>query len=204
AGEGVFGGIQQCVVADAASAEGSVDGRAAGVRYVRILGAEDHEQTAANFFGAGERTGVGVLAELAVVDAGAVVAHRDAHVRLKGGAEGEVAADAETHDADFSRRDARMRGEPVEATAAVGVEMRNWSFRSVLLAARATGVVERNDSAGRLDAAIDFRRGGDKAVSGEAYAKAQQRRSELEDVGVAPDARIFSIRFGRGDERAHR
>ena len=141
------------------------------------------------------------------MDAGGVVADGDADVGLKGGAEGEVAADAESDDADFAWCDARMGGEPVEATAAVGVEMRDRSFRGVLLAARAAGVVERDDRAGRLDAAMDFRRGGDKAVSGEAHAKAQQWRRELKDIGVAPDARKFSVGLGpRGHchKRTHR
>src|SRR5262249_27999054 len=148
ASEGMLGRIEKGVAADAGGAQRGVDFVAAYVGDVRVLRAEDHQEIAADFFGAGERAGVGVLTELAVVDACPVEADGGTEGRLKRGAKGKVAADAESDNADFSGGDARMACEPVQSGAAVFVEIRDWSFCGVLLAARTTGVIERDRGPG--------------------------------------------------------
>src|SRR5262249_36761886 len=118
--------------------------------------------------------------------------------------EGEMAADAESDDADFSSRDFRMFGEPIQARTAIGIEVGDRSLRGVLLAAGASGVVEGDHRAWWFDAAIDFRCGGDESVAGEPHAGAKHWRTELEDVRVAPDAGILALGFRRSDEGSHR
>jgi hypothetical protein len=181
-----------------------IDRFAARVGNVRVVRAEDHQKFTSDFFCASQGSGIGVLAELAVVDACGVVTDRCADVGLEGSTEGEVAADAETHDADLLRRDFRVFGKPVETRAAIGIEMRDGSHRGVLLAARATGVIKGDHRSGRFDAAINFRGGGNKSVSGKANACAQHGRRELENVGITPDAGVLTFDLGRGDEGSHR
>ena len=69
---------------------------------VRVLRSEDHQEFTANLFCAGQRSGICVLTEFAVMDACPVVADRCADIGLECSTESEVAADAETHSADFS------------------------------------------------------------------------------------------------------
>ena len=68
---------------------------------VRVLCSEDHQEFTTNFFCAGQRSGICVLTELAVMDARPVVTDRCADIGLECSAESEVAADAEAHSADF-------------------------------------------------------------------------------------------------------
>src|ERR1700675_2392207 len=82
--------------------------------------------------------------------------------------------------------------------------MGDGSFCGVLLAARASGVVESDDCSGRFDAAIDFRSRGYKTISGQANAGPEQRRGELENIGIAPDGGVSTLGFGSSDEGAHR
>src|SRR6516164_5183769 len=105
------------------------------------------------------------------MDACPVVADRCADIGLECSAEGEVAADAETHSTDFPWRDLGMFREPVQTSPAIGIKMRNRSLRGVLLAARASRIIKWNHRSGRFDAPINFRRGGDKSVSGQAHAR---------------------------------
>src|SRR5215469_18500714 len=88
-----------------------------------------------------------------------------------------------------------MFGEPVQTSPTIGVKMRNRSFRGVLLAARASGIIKWNHRSGRFDAAIDFRRSGNKSVSGETYARSSHGRRQLKNVGKAQDARKSAFRF---------
>lgn len=161
------------------------DGVAAFSRDVRVMRTEDHQKFAADFEGLRERAGVGVFAEFSVVNASAVKADGSADVGLKGGAKGQVTADAEAHSADVSRRDFRMSFEPVECGAATGVEIGDWSFQGVFEAASAASVIEGNGRARRLDAVIDLGCGGDESVTGESDARAKHGAGELENVRVA-------------------
>ena len=49
-----------------------------------------------------------------------------------------------------------MFGEPVQTSPTVGVKMRNRSFRGVLLAARASGIIKWNHRSGRFDCGDRF------------------------------------------------
>jgi hypothetical protein len=75
---------------------------------VRVLCPKDHQKFTADFFCAGQRSGIRVLTEFAVMDARAVVTDRCTDIGLGRCAEGEVATDAETQDADFPPRDLGM------------------------------------------------------------------------------------------------
>src|SRR5579862_6176860 len=74
--EGVLRWIQQRVIANAGLSQRLVNSFASRVRHVRILRPEDHQKLSANLFGASQRSSIGILAELAVMDASAVVTHR--------------------------------------------------------------------------------------------------------------------------------
>jgi hypothetical protein len=115
-----------------------------------------------------------------------------------------VPADTETHDTDFPWRDFRMYGKPVQASAAIGIEMRDRSLCGVLLAASPSGVIEGDHRSRWFDAPINFRRSGNKSVPGQPNASAQQWGSELKNIRVAPYARILIFGPGRSDESSHR
>src|ERR1700680_3166757 len=138
------------------------------------------------------------------MDACGVVTDRCMDIGLERRTEGEVAADAETHDADFPWCDLRMLGKPVQASAAISIEMRNWSLRGVLLAADASGVIEWDRGSRWFDAAIDFRGSGNKSIPGQPNTGAYHGRCKLKNVGIAPDAGILTFGRGRGDEGSHR
>src|SRR5271166_4007347 len=106
------------------------------------------------------------------MEACGVVTDRCTDVGLERRTEGEVAADAETHDADFPWCDLGMLGKPVQASAAIGIEMRDRSLGSVLLAANASRVIESDHGSRRFDAAIDFRGSGNKSIPGQPNAGA--------------------------------
>jgi hypothetical protein len=171
---------------------------------VRVLCTEDHEEFTANFFCTSQRSGICVMTELAVMDACAVVADRGTNVALECGTEGEVAADAETDRTDFPRRDFGMFGEPVLTGATVGIEMRDRSLRGVLLAAGAPGIVKWDHRPGRFNAAINLGGSGNKSIPSQPYASAEQGRSELKNVGKAPDSGILTFGFRRSNKGPHR
>src|ERR1700691_5179684 len=138
------------------------------------------------------------------MDACAVETDRRADIALERRTEREVAADAETHPPDFSRRDLGMFRKPVKTSTAIGIEMRDRSLCRVLLAANASGVVERDHRSRRFDPAVNFRGGGNKSISGQSYARADHWRRELKDVGIARDARILAFSLRRSDKSPHR
>ena len=96
---------------------------------VRVLSAPDHEQFAFDVLGAFERVVVHAFAEAAFVDVGGVEAGGGHDVGVHGGAEGEVAADADAHRAEFAGA-VGAGGEMVEDGAGVGVVGRDGSCRS--------------------------------------------------------------------------
>jgi hypothetical protein len=160
---------------------------------VWVIGPEDHQKFTADFSRAGQRSGIGVLTKLAIMDARAVVADRGADIGLERRSKREVPADTETYDTDFPWRDFRMYGKPVQASAAIGIEMRDRSLCSVLLAAGPSGVIEGDHRSRQLDAPINFRRSSNKSVPGQPHASAQQWRSELKNIRVAPYAWILTF-----------
>src|ERR1700682_1021143 len=81
--EGVLGRVSQRFVVSSGALQGAVDGLASRLRDVGIPYAEDHQELAADFAGVGQRSGVGVLAEFSIMDAGAVKADRCADIRLQ-------------------------------------------------------------------------------------------------------------------------
>src|SRR5580692_1746480 len=200
----MLGWIQQRAIAHTGVFERPIDRFTARIWNMRVPGTEDHQKLPANFFGARKRSRIRVLTEFAVMDARAVVTDGGANIRLERSSEGEVAADAETDDADFAARDLGIVSKPVQASAAIGIEMGDRSFGGGLLAAGAAGVIKRDHRSGRFDTAINFRRSSNKSVPGQPHAEAQQRRSELENIGIAPDTGIWTFCFWRGDEGSHR
>ena len=101
------------------------------------------------------------------MDARGVVTDSRTDLWLERRTEGEVAADAETHNADFAWRDFGMLEKPVQTSAAIGIEMRDRSLRGVLLAADTSGVIESDHGSRWFDAAIDFRGSGNKSIPGQ-------------------------------------
>src|SRR6266705_2092202 len=91
-----------------------------------------------------------------------------------------------------------------DRSAAIGIEMRDRSLCSLLLAAGPSGVIEGDYRSRRLDAPINFRRSSNKSVPGQPHANAQQWRSELKNIRVAPYAWIPTFGPGRSDEGSHR
>src|ERR1700739_4315381 len=179
ASEGVLGGIEESFVADNGALQGAVNGFASRDWHVRVVGPEDHQKFTADFLCASQRSGIGVLTEFAIMDAGAVVTHGSPDIGLECGTKGQMAADAETHGADFPWRNERMLGKPVQTSAAVGIEMSDRRRCGVLQAAGASRVIEGDNGAGRFGAAINFRGGNDKPVTRQANASAQQWRRKL-------------------------
>src|SRR4029077_4703844 len=94
--------------------------------------------------------------------------------------------------------------EPVQTSPTIGIKMRDRSLRGVLLAARASRVIKRDHRSRRFDAPINFGGSGNKSIPGQPYASTQHGRSELKNVGKAPDAGISAFRFRTCDEGSHR
>src|SRR5882724_5418777 len=110
----MLGWIQQRFIADTGVFQRQVNRFPSRVGHVRVLGPEDHQKFTADFSCAGQRSGIGVLTELAIMDARAVVADRCADIGLERRSKREVPADTETHDTDFPWRDLRIYGKPVK------------------------------------------------------------------------------------------
>ena len=168
---------------------------------MRVADAPDRQQLALDLPGAGERAGVGVRAELAVVQPGRVPARGRADLRAQRRAEREVPAGAV---AGRAERAVRVLGQPRQRGGDVGVEVRHRRRVGVALPAHLALVVELEHGPGRLDAVVDLGHRDDEAVAGEPHRPAQRRLGELEDVGVEDDARMRAAVARRGHEGAHR
>src|SRR3954468_20429679 len=142
---------------------------------VRVARPPDQQQLTLDLTRAGERAGVLVLAELAVMEAGRVPAGGAVHARIECGAEGEVAAGAVARDAE--RGGARLQ--VVERSAHVLVEVRDRGGLGVRLAALLALVVEAEHGPGRLDAVVDLGHRDQEPVAREAHSPAQRRLGEL-------------------------
>src|SRR5262249_59572062 len=102
ASEGVLGRIEESFVADCGALQSTVNDFASRARHVGVVGPEDHQKFAADFLCASQRSGIGVLAEFAIMDARAVVTHGSPDVGLECGAKGQMADYAESHVAYLS------------------------------------------------------------------------------------------------------
>jgi hypothetical protein len=114
---------------------------------VRVLAAPDHEEFAVDVGGALEGVVVHAFAEAALVDVGGVEAGGAEDVGVHGGAEGEVAADADAHRAEVAGA-VGARGEVVEDGAGVGVVAGELLGGLELVAAVGAGLVVGEDGAG--------------------------------------------------------
>jgi len=201
--EGVLGRVKLDAVFDAGGEETTFDGLAAFAGDVRVIRTENHQNFASDFRTLGERAGVGVLAQLSIVNAGAVKTDGGADIGLKRSAKGEVPADAETHGSEVSRRDFCMSAEPVKRGAATSVEIRDGRFQGIFEATGAASVVEGNGRAGRLDTVIDLGSSGNESVTGQTDASAKHGAGELEDVRVTEDSGEFTAEVRSSDKGSH-
>src|SRR5437763_1780528 len=146
---------------------------------------------------------VWILAQLAIMNPGAIEADRRADIRLKRSAKSEMPADTETGGAQPSFCNLTMRAQVVERGAAILIEFRYRSFRRVVQTAGASRIIKRNGGTWRFDAMVDLRLRHNKAVAGEPRARTQHRSGKLEDVGVKNHARKLAVRFWCGDIHSH-
>src|SRR5215467_2572261 len=100
--ENVLGWIQERFVLSTETSQRPIDRFASRIGNVQVLCSENHQEFTANFFCTRQRSSIYVLTELAVMDTCPVVADRCTDIGLESSTEGEVAADAETDNADFS------------------------------------------------------------------------------------------------------
>src|SRR5215470_3517839 len=95
ASEGVLGRIEESLVAYRGVLQGAVNDFASRAWHVGVGGPEDHQKFTADFLCASQRSGIGVLAEFAIMDTRAVVTHGSPDIGLEGSAKSQMASDAE-------------------------------------------------------------------------------------------------------------
>jgi hypothetical protein len=169
---------------------------------VGVLSAPDHEEFAVDVFGALEGVVVHALAEAALVDVGGVEACGGFDVGVHGGAEGEVAADADAHGAEVTGA-VGAGAEVVEDGAGVCVVGGDWLGGLEFVASVGAGLVVGEDGAGRLELVVDLGHGDDVAVAGEEGGGAADGGGDLEDFGVEDDAGVAARGSGADDVGAH-
>ena len=152
--------------------------------------------------GAGEGVVVHAFAEAALVDVGGVEAGGGEDVGVHGGAEGEVAADADAHGAEFAGA-VGAGGEVVEDGAGVGVVAGDVLGGLEGVAAVGAGLVVGEDGAGGFELVVDLGHGDDVAVAGEHGGGAADGRGDLEDLRVEEDAGVAAGRGGADDVGPH-
>src|SRR5262249_20254411 len=96
-------------------------------------------------------------------------------------------ADAKAHRTEFVWSNLRLLGKPIEASAAAFVKICHRSLCRIFESTCAARIVKGNRRAGRFDAVINLRGGGDKSITSQANTRAQHRTCELENIRVAPD-----------------
>src|SRR5438067_3553238 len=111
-----------------------------------------------------------ILAQLPIMNSGAIEADRREDIRLKRSAKSEMPADAEAGGAPPPFRNLTMRAQAVERGAAILIEFRYRSFRRVVQTAGASRIIKRNGGAWLFDAMVDLRRGHNETISGEPRA----------------------------------
>lgn len=169
---------------------------------VRILTTPDHEELALDVFGALERVVVGTFTKAAPVDVGGVEADGSAEVGVHGGAEGEVAADADAHCAEFAGT-VGAGLEVIECGAGIGVVARELLGGLPLISAIRAGLIVGEDGAGGFELVVDLGHGDDVAVAREHGGGAADGAGDLKDLRVEDDAGIFAGGGGAEDVGAH-
>ena len=159
--------------------EAGEDGHAAFGGDVGVLSAPDHEELALDFGGALEGVVVHAFAEAVLVDVGSVEAGGGLDVGVHGGAEGEMAADADAHGAKFAGA-VVAGGEVVENGAGIGVVRCDGLVGFEEVAAIGAGLVVGEDGAGGFGLVIDLGHGDDVAVAGQHGGGAADGCGDLE------------------------
>jgi hypothetical protein len=170
---------------------------------MRILTAPDHQHFALNFADAIEGVVFHALAEASLVDVGGVEAGGGENAGIHGGAEGEVAADADADCAEFVGA-VGARFEMREDGAGVGVVAGKFLGDFVGVAFVCAGLVVGNDRPDRFQLMENFRRGDDEAMAGQQRGGATDGAGDLENLGKKQQAGIFSVGGGPEDVGAHR
>jgi hypothetical protein len=181
--------------------EAGEDGHAAFEWDVRVLASPDHEEFALDLFCAFEGV-VSAFAEGAFVNVGGVEAGSGEDVGVHCGAEGEMAADADTHGTEVAGA-VGAGFEVVERGAGVGVVTGEFFCGLEGVAAVGAGLVVGEDGAGGFELVVDLGHGNDVAVAREHGGGAADRRGDLEDFGVEDDAGIAAGRGGADDVGSH-
>ena len=114
------------------------------------------------------------------MDVGGVEAGGGDDIGVHGGAEGEVATDADAHRAEFAGA-VGAGGEVVEDGAGVGVVGCDGLVGFEEVAAIGAGLVVGEDGAGGLGFVVDLGHGDDVAVASEHRCGAADGRGDLED-----------------------
>jgi hypothetical protein len=169
---------------------------------VGVLTAPDHEEFPLDVFGALEGVVVHALAEAAFVDVGGVEAGGGRDVGVHGGAEGEVAADADAHGAEVAGA-VGAGFEVVEDGSGVGVVGCDWLGGLEFVAAVGAGLVVGEDGAGGFELVVDLGHGDDVAVAGEHGGGAVDGGGDLEDLRVEDDSGVAAGGGGADDVGAH-
>lgn len=177
------------------------DGHAAFEGDVRVLASPDHQELTLDVFGAFERV-VSAFAEGAFVDVGGVKAGGGENVGVHGGAEGEVAADADAHGSEMAGA-VGAGFEVVERGAGVGVVAGELFGGLEDVAAVGASLVVGKDGASGFELVVDLGAGDDVAVAGEHGGGAADGRGDLEDLGVEDDAGVTAGAGGADDVSAH-
>jgi hypothetical protein len=181
--------------------EAGEDGHAAFEGDMRVLAAPDHEEFAFDVFRAFEGV-VSAFAEGAFVDVGGVEAGGGEDVGVHGGAEGEMAADADAHRTEVAGA-VGAGFEVVERGAGVGVIAGEFFCGLEGVAAVGTGLVVGEDGAGGFELVVDLGHGDDVTVAGEHGGGAADGRGDLEDLGVEDDAGVTARCGGANDVGPH-
>src|SRR5271166_4107233 len=107
------------------------------------------------------------------MDSGAVIADCCPDVGFERRPEGQMPADAEAHRSQLTVLDTGMPGEVIESRSPVFIEMRNGSPGGIFEPPSSPAIIERDGSAERLEAVINFGCGGNETVAGQPGACAQ-------------------------------
>ena len=169
---------------------------------VRVLAAPDHEELSLDISGAGEGVVVHAGSERGLVEVGGVEADGAEDLGVEGGAEGEVAADADTHATDFAVA-VGAGEEVVDDGAGVSVVAGELLFGLKGVASVGAGLVVGEDLSGRDELVIDLGDGYDVTVAGEHGGGAADGGGCLEDLGVEKDGGVAAGGRGAQDVGAH-
>jgi len=169
---------------------------------VRVLAAPHHEEFALNVFGALEGVVGQAFAEATFVDVGGVEAGGGEDVGMEGGAEGEMAPDADAEGSEFAGT-VGAGGEMVEDGAGISVVAGELFSGIPLVPAVGTGLVIGEDGSRGLELVVDLGHGDDVSVAREHGRSAADGGGDLEDFGVKDDAGVATGSGGTDDVGSH-